>query len=137
MKNLIATILTITTIACSTTKKNCKQDEDMYSITKIDSVDNYYVIYGKFKDDNYKLISEKTNSKCGNEVVVGKKYNLKTQSIFTMKIMVKDTVREISNNVNIKCMTLGKTIICKEYENGIYDVLKSENLQGLCYINRK
>lgn len=132
MRNLISIILILSTIACSSKKVENKQHHKSYIIIKIDSVDNYYIIYGKSGNENYKLVSEKTNSKCDN-IIVGEKYILNTESIFTMKIKVNDSVKEITNHVNIKCMTLHGTTFCKEYENGIYDVLKSENLEGLCY----
>ena len=136
MKNIIAITLILISIACGS-KKNNVLDIEKYSVTKIDSLENYYIIYTKQKGQNYKIVSEKSTSQCRNKILVGRSYNLKTESIFTMKIMVKDSIREISNNVNIKCMTLQNTMICKEYENGIYDVRKSENLKGICYSNIK
>ena len=131
-------IIIATTIACNSAKKDCSScNGEDHLITKIDSINNYYIIYTKLNDENYKLVSEKKTSKCKKKVVVGKKYHLVTESIFSIKIKDKDTIRVINNNINIKCISLGDTEICKDYEMGIYDVFTSENLQGLCYINKK
>ncbi len=74
-----------------------------------------------------------THTECAKIIEVGNKYTLKKESIFELKIIKNDSIITISNHVNIDCMILGDTKICKEYENEIYDVYKSENLKGLCY----
>lgn len=132
MKNIIfITISLFVIISCKPAKIQCT--DGVYLITKIDSVDNYYIIYAKQNSQNCKLLSEKSSSNCEKKITVGKKFCLATESIFTMKVRVNDTVKEISNNVNIDGILIGTTKISKEYDKGIFDVLKSKNLVGLCY----
>lgn len=133
MKNLILCLLILLVFSCNSIKRDITPKLD-YLVTKIDSTNNYYFIYAKGSDENFKIVSEKNNLYCTNKVAVGKKYNFKTESIFISKIKDGDTFRQLTNHINIKCITLNGSIICKEYENGIYDVFRSENLQGLCYI---
>lgn len=122
-------------ISCGYTSKlnHTNTIEEDYFITKIDSVDNYYLIYAKKSNENFKFISEKTHTEYAKIIEVGNKYSLKKESIFEFKIIKNDSIITISNHVNIDCMILGDTKICKEYENKIYDVYISKNLKGLCY----
>lgn len=137
MKSIVAiVILALSTMFCSSMKQKGPSIKD-YLITKLDSIDDYYIIYAKQMQDgqNYKIISEKDESKCEDIILLGKKYSFEIESIFIFKINDNGIVREINNHVNIDCMILGETKICKEYENGIVDIYKSKNLKGLCYIN--
>lgn len=134
MKNLLTVIIISSIIAACSSKRNdykCLNEE--YLITKIDSVDDYFVIYVKQSSQNYKLISEKKRVVCSGKIEVGKKYCLKTESIFNFKIKNKDSVYVISNSVNIDCILFGNIQVCKEYDKGIFDVLETKDLQGLCF----
>lgn len=136
MKKLIL-ILLILIYSCSTKKIVTNSYKANYLITEIDSLDNYYILYAKNIEDgyNYKIISEKDVGNCENLIKVGKEYLLNTESIFVLKIKENNKIVEMTNHVNIDCIILGKTKICKEYDKGIVDVYKSTNLKGLCYIN--
>ena len=135
MRNLITLLVVILVIACSSVKSdNYETDNPGYLITKIDSINNYYIIYATLNGVNHKIVSEKDSSLCKNKIVLDNKYPLNTESIFTVKIKDRDTIRTINNNINIDCITLHNVAICKEYDLGIYDVLKSSNLRGLCII---
>lgn len=137
MKNLSVLILIVMFVGCNSVKQDSKTSSLECRITKIDSIDNCYVIYATRKGENLKMVSEKEKSICKNRVTVGGKYAFKTESIFVSRIRDGDTIRELTNHINIDCIIFSKTAICKEYENGIYDVFKSENLRGLCYIDKK
>lgn len=123
-------------ITCSPTRNKETINNQNHLVTKIDSINNYYVIYTKQNNQNYKFVSEKSSTGCRDKIVVGKKYDFNMKSIFEFKIKDKDTVKEITNHVNIDCIILGETKICKEYENEIFDVYTSKNLEGLCYTHR-
>ena len=108
-------------------------DDNKYLVTKIDSLNNYYIIYTTKGNENQKIISKKDNAICNNKISLGKRYIIETTSIFNFKIKSGDTVKEIKNSVNIDCMILDEIKFCKEPNLGIYDVLKAKNIKGLCY----
>ncbi len=62
---------------------------------KIDSVNNYYVIYAKQGQQNYKLISKKNKYECEDRLTIGKKYYLKTESILRLKLTTTVTLKKL------------------------------------------
>ncbi len=139
MKKSVLILFLFTILGCYSQKdlNKDKYTEDEFLVTKIDSLSDFYVIYAYNINNNlkYKIISKNDKSyNCDKQIEIDKKYLFKTTSIFTLKINDNGIIREISNNINIKCIQIDDVKFCKDYDNGIYDILETKNLNGLCYI---
>lgn len=102
-----------------------------YYISRIDSINDYYIIYARerIKGHDYKIVSKKDQCESKNKIKQGEMYYLETSSIFTAMI---DGKEEYIGDTAY-CVTINDTRFCKEPENFIFDVSKSKNLKGLCY----
>ena len=109
--------------------------DSLFQVSKIDSVNSYYIVYLKKNNINYKIISKKeTLYKC-NKIQIGQFYFFKIKSLLNVNIKLNDHVISSSNNALVNCYTFeGNTKICKE--EGIYDLYKAINLKGLCLIDK-
>lgn len=136
MRVLISFIVVVTILSCAA-KKNFICNDQEYLITEIKNQESCYIIFAKNQEGNHKIVSKKNITACKNEIEVGKKYCLKTTSIFVFEIKDQDTTRIIHNHYNIDCITIAGTTYCKDYDLGIYDVLISEDLEGLCFKKRR
>lgn len=127
-------IVVITIISCkpsSIEKDNCCCSVEYY-ISRIDSLNDYYIIYARerIKGHDYKIVSKKDKCESKNKIKQGGTYYLETSSIFTNII---DGKEEYIGD-NLSCIVMDNSRFCKEPENFIFDVSKSKNLKGLCYI---
>lgn len=102
-------------------------------VKKIDSVDNYYLIYGKNGSKNYKIISRKVNY--GNScktIKVDSVYNFKIVQLTNLSPPKTDSL--IPTPINYldleKCIYRGNTKICNEPITELYEV---NNHGGLCF----
>jgi len=134
MKNIYYIVVLIIFISCkpsSVKQDNCCCLVECY-INRIDSINDYYIIYARerIKGHNYKIISKKVQCESKNKIKLGGTYNLEISSIFTAMINGKEEY--IGDN--LYCITINDSRFCKEPENLIFDVSKSKNLNGLCYI---
>jgi len=142
MKIIFVTIICIffiSNLSCNTKNIISEQDEQgEYLITKIDSINNWYVIYAIKDKSKYKIISKKTNKKRCNEIAVGKSYNFILRSMYEIKresAPIIDGVKLFPQNYLhlFPCFHVDdETDICIELANGIYDLYFCDNLKGLC-----
>lgn len=97
-----------------------------YEVYRIDSVNNYYVIYISRKDTNYKVISKKQFSENCRRIKNGKYYDFELTSLSI----------EINTPGFAECLWVDSiTKIC--LENSIVDLKVSKNVKGLCYKGKK
>lgn len=127
-------LIALAILSCKPLSKkndNCCCSVEFY-INSIDSINDYYIIYARerIKGHNYKIVSKKEQCESNNKIKVGGTYYLETTSIFTAMI---DGKEEYIGD-NLFCITISDSRFCKEPENYIFDVSKSKNLRGLCYI---
>jgi len=105
--------------------------EKFYKVYKIDSINNYYLIYLNDKQYNYKVVSEKAdNINCREKIKVNRKYRLELVSI--TRSMLGD---HFLSYHHLGGITLGNTLIRIERENSIIDLYYAKNIKGLCIVD--
>ena len=105
--------------------------EKFYKVYKIDSINNYYLIYLNDKQYNYKVVSEKAdNINCREKIKVNRKYRLELVSI--TRSMLGD---HFLSYHHLGGITLGNTQIRIERENSIIDLYYAKNIKGLCIVD--
>lgn len=103
-----------------------------YSVFKIDSINNYYLIYAKRNDSLFKIISEKQSVEKCNSIKVNKKYLFKLHSIWNREEHVGNSNVSLKYNNYINCIQLNEnTEICIERDS-INDLNYADNIKGLC-----
>ncbi len=131
-------IFLIIILGCSFTKKNTTDkklnNNYLYKVCRIDSIDNYYLVYLEKQEHKYKykVVSKKTPNK-GTKVVINNKYYFDLYSI-TYKYWLNG--KELLYGEYVTCFTFeDNTIICKE-GNEINALYATKNLNGLNYISK-
>lgn len=107
----------------------------LITVTKIDSVGNYYVIYGTHDSKIYKLLSKRVSEFAGTPVEVDSRYKFSIKSaVFTGKI--GSTVISPTTNDLVKCVRFDSvSLICKE-KGCVWDLFYSDNLRGRNFVKR-
>jgi hypothetical protein len=105
---------------------------ELYKVYKIDSINNYYLIYAKRKDSLYKIVSKKqVTSNCAN-ISLNQEYTFSLTSIWNQKIIIEG--RNVSPSVtpHVTCLSFDdSTKICLE-KDSINDLFHADNVEGLC-----
>jgi uncharacterized protein YtpQ (UPF0354 family) len=136
MRKLIV-LLFIITISCSSQMKHNSQRiititdvDNLYKITKIDSVNSFYFIYCNKGEKTYKIISEKIDEKYKIDKIMENKY-YRFQLTSFPDYSKNDNPLTGFNSIE-PCFMLDKqTKVCKE--QGI-ELFITKNLKGLYYI---
>ena len=133
---LFSILLLIGGVFSCKSKNNVNTDNlNLFTVYKIDSVQSYYLIYFQKDDKKFKVVSKKDNDDNCNKIILNKKYSLSIASILEEKIVMNNDTIVSGNNGLVNCFYFeGGTKICKEENNGIYDLFKSSNIKGLCYL---
>ena len=129
----IPIILLAVLVGCSTPKKTSltaiANPQQLYTVYKIDSVWNWYVIYARKKDAMFKIVSKKIDTSSCVRIQVGKEYHLDLQS-WRSDVMIGE-IRIPKHVPHVDCFSFDeKTAIC--LEDSIRDLHLAKNLAGLC-----
>ena len=107
-----------------------KNVNDFYSVYKIDSINNYYLIYTLRKNIHYKIVSQKTPDAKGELIKKGNYYDFK---VFSLLHLIDDSIPIMGP---VGCIEVAEnTEICVETEDSIYDVFHARNIKGLYFEN--
>lgn len=98
-----------------------------YKITKIDSVNNLYLIYANRNDSLFKIVSLNQKSTNCTPLKINGIYPLTLHSRFEGKYAIKSQYSDF----NILYNYYG-TFVSLEKERGIRDLFTADNLKGLC-----
>lgn len=135
MKILIRLIILITAvinISCAT-KKKAEITTKQYEVLKIDSLNNFYIIYAQQNNMKFKIVSKKQEIKNCKKIKSGQFYNFQLVSILNQPIKLGDITINHGANLLVNCfMFEGNTEICRESD--IPDLHRAENLSGLCLL---
>tara|TARA_R110000850_G_scaffold25451_1_gene73427 strand:+ start:123 stop:554 length:432 start_codon:yes stop_codon:yes gene_type:complete len=105
-----------------------------YKILKIDSINNFYLIYATKADTLFKIVSEKKFSDNCRKIIIGKDYSLNLESIWRKEVMIGDVDVSPSKTPHVSCLYLNEiTKVCLEGDS-IRDIYETKNLEGLCYL---
>ncbi|HEX8577759.1 MAG TPA: hypothetical protein VF677_15840 [Flavobacterium sp.] len=139
--NKFILILPILFISCGKKLFMDKKNNPMlisYKVYKIETINDYYLIYASKKDSLYKIVSKK-------EAVTSKCTKIKLNSYFDFKLhSTRENAPVIGgvklspiNYLIINCYTYEKdTKICIDVKNGIFDLYYADNVKGLCFIKQ-
>jgi hypothetical protein len=109
------------------------QKDSLYEVYKIDSINIFYLVYAKRKGINFKIVSKKSASLDCNKIQVASRYEFKLQSILRQEVKLGDKSFSSIGNLLVNCFTFEQnTEICRE--EGISDLHRAENLNGLCLV---
>nr|WP_198999668.1 hypothetical protein [Flavobacterium sp. ASV13] len=135
MKNYIIALGTIIFISLS-----CKsslpviENKNLYEVYKIDSINEYYLIYAKRGDSLFKIVSKKEAADKQQEIKVNKSYPLKLHSRRENLPTIGGIKLEPINYLDVECFAYDKsTTICIERDS-INDLHYAENIKGKYFI---
>lgn len=97
----------------------------IYTIYKIDSTEKSYLIYAKYNDLLYKIISKKETVNSDNKIKINKNYELTLRTAFTSK--------HVDDFVNCFAYYSETNVICLE-KGMVRNLFITENIKGLCYV---
>jgi hypothetical protein len=104
-----------------------------YKVYKIDSINNWYLIYARKGDSLYKIVSKKMSIENCNRIRIHKSYEFRCHScIYGDKIAEKTILPQYT--LLVTCFSFDdSTNICLERDS-INDLHYADNIKGLCFI---
>lgn len=109
-------------------------NKEKYTVYKIDSINNYYLIYLNFKEKNYKIISKKELTIKCKPIKMGDKYDsfnleriIKPEDYIPKNIQTGSPLEFVPDCIKFD----EQTEICRD--RGMDNIYKSDNLKGLCF----
>jgi len=134
---LLLFIIVVFAVSCKTSKLTNQANDLSYLVKKINSKNNWHIIYASKQDSLFKIIVGKETNTTYNcdKIKVGEYYNLKLHSRKSEVVEINGVRVQPVNLLDIQCYTYNKeTTICIEPQKGIYDLYHAENLKGLCLV---
>ena len=111
--------------------------DSIFTVRKIDSINNYYFIYAKRNNKWFKIVSKKEKNIRNNKIKINTDYRFSLHSIWNEKVMIGGINVSPSQTPYVTCLGFEeKTMICIERDS-INDLFSSKNLNGLNYIKNK
>lgn len=108
--------------------------DSVFTVHKIDSINDYYVVYLKKSDNWFKVVSKKDSGKHSrNKIEIKKSYFFNLHSLWNEKLIINGIDVSLSKTPNVQCIGFDeKTSICIERDS-INDLFTTKNLEGLKY----
>lgn len=131
------TLIFVLVFAFCTAQKAVKHSapespQSLYKIIRIDSVNNYYLIYARHKDTLFKVVSKKEGSSGCKQINAGGEYPLNPKSLL-IPLKIGDITIDRKSVDHLSCFTFeNNTPICLEGDS-IRDLHFSEKLRGLSF----
>lgn len=135
MKKAITLLLSITVLflSCKSLKnEHASKEDDLYKVFKLDSINDWYLIYALRKDTVYKIVSHKENNQDCELIRVGSKYKLSLKSMTEVAPVINGVKMVPMNYLDISHMFDENTAI--RVDNGSYDLYFTDNIKGLCFV---
>jgi hypothetical protein len=111
-----------------------KQDSMRYKVYKIDSVNNYYILYARYSHSVFKIISKKETGGACKGIVVNGSYKFHLTSILSVNgvsIVPSNQIYELSGWKIDNATTIS-------FEgDSIRDLFYADNIKGLCFTKNK
>jgi hypothetical protein len=136
-------LLLITIFSCKTNQGNKNKNFDSlktineieYKVYKIDSIDNYYLVYAKKEESIYKIVSKKMNIYDCNRIKINSNYPFKL-------IPFKMDTHRVGDTLKINLPRYEHSLLCYNFdgvtqicvERYMSDLYFAENVKGLCLI---
>lgn len=101
-----------------------KDSDTLYRIVKIDSLNQFYIVYARYENTVFKIISKK-DSLYGNELIrLGAKYKLTLKSLLNINEM---------DILDIHICRIENTEFRLENDSVLWDLFITKELKGLSY----
>ncbi len=110
------------------------KDSTKYKVYKIDSINNYYLIYAKKGHSLFKIISKKESMNHCKTLIINKWYKLQLHSILSVNghtIIPANQIMEFSG------WGIDETTTIAFEGDSIRDLYYADNIKGLCLIKKK
>ncbi|NDV57679.1 hypothetical protein [Bacteroides sp. 519] len=108
----------------------------LYEVYKIDSINNYYLIYLRKDSQKYKVVSKMEYVPFGKKIKLGTKYDFSLESLFDVDISINGINVNPAHTSLVECIYVDKmTYVCIERNDSIFDLFRAKNLTGL-YIHK-
>lgn len=136
MRKLFFLIIVLVS-SCKNSKIANQTNPFSYLVKKIDSKNNWNIIYASKQDSIFKIIVRKEAGIINDceKIVVGGYYLFKLHSRKKDVPEINGIKIEPINNLDIQCYSYdNETSICIEPQKGIFDLHHAENIKGLCLI---
>jgi len=105
----------------------------IYKVYKIDSINNYYLVYARKGDSLYKIVSKKMSFENCNRIRINNNYEFRLHSSIYGSKMAEKTISP-QYTLLVTCFSFDDTTnICLERDS-INDLHHAENIKGLCFI---
>lgn len=138
MKNIIL-LLSILFVSCGKSSLMNKENDlklTSYKVYKIETINDYYLIYASKNDSLFKIVSKKDLSALNcSKIRLNNYYNFKLHSRRENAPVINGVKMDPVNYLVINCYKYDKdTEICIDAKNGIFDLYYADNVKGLCFI---
>ncbi len=129
-------LLLILSVSCSVSKLSSSKQRGNYSnyykVYKIDSVNNFYLIYARKRDSLYKIVSQKHATANCVRIQENGEYEFTLHSSLSNRSVGTDVILP-QNSLSVNCFNYNdSTTICLERDS-INDLFYADNLKGLCF----
>ncbi|WP_177733519.1 hypothetical protein [Flavobacterium inviolabile] len=103
-----------------------KSNQNIYEISKLDSIENVYLVYAKKNDSIFKIMSSKDHISNCTPIKKGDLLELKLKSTFRENFNQRRDIAGVNFN--------GTIIRFEKAEGIVRDLFVTDNIKGLCYI---
>lgn len=134
MKKKLTILFALLIICCKPTKntvQNKNYSTGKFIVSKIDSINNYYIIHLKKEDSIFRIISKKENTKRCHDIKNNNEYILELNSVYKNRLAI---MKKYNFNKSIKW---GIDDSLKINSDSIKYYYTSQNIKGHCYISLK
>ena len=110
------------------------QDSVNYKVYKIDSINNYYLIYAKKGHTLFKIISKKESAKKCNRIIVNHVYKFRLHSILSVNGQPAIPANQI---MELSGWRIDESTTIVFEGDSIRDLYNADNIKGLSFIKKK
>jgi hypothetical protein len=134
VSSLFLILAIVSCISINKTTGQLKNVSAQYYVYKIDSINNYYLIYAKKTDSLYKIVSKKEKIRNCDFIHIGQSYGFVLESVWNHDIIINGKNVSPRMTPHIECVGFDNvTSICLE-KDSINDLHIAKNVRGLCLI---
>ena len=108
---------------------SCPTDTIECLVYKIDSINNFDIIYARNKNSIFKIVSKKSTNETCNKIRIGEYYKIMLHSIFT-----ENGTRIIPSNsiIGLSGWRIDSNTYIRFEGDSIRDIFIADNIKGLC-----
>ena len=138
MKIIVLTISILAFGCLNHTKTTYKTNElsNPFKVYKIDSINNYYLIYVNKKDSLFKIFSDKESVKKCDQIRINVSYDFKLR-VFLGNFKIGNTYLKDIPDLNVGGFGVGDSTVIMIEGGLVHHLYYAENIKGLCYFGNR